>query len=443
MMELQKDFHPNLLETAVGAVLCEPAPDDLSPEQITQLLAVVRQAVDRPCPVTLMQRVKNMRPLAKIAVAASALIVLAGLLSWLVPGGGIAVAFADVAETLNAIQSATWKGTHVVEMTGPEKKTITEKQVGMFLAPSHERIEMSGNVAGPQNINIIDGQKNKILSFYLPTKTASVIDIAKIPAWQKERKPPIGQEFLAIRELAANARSGKAGKVERLGRKTLDGQPTEGFRIPFGVATVEIWANAKTLLPVRVVEVDEAPGGGHKVRIEMTDFKVNVPLDKSLFSLDVPPGYTVQQVAHPDTSKSPWSCLADALKMVAEHNGGVFPPTLRGERGIDGLMQQAVKTFMENRGKGSPVETTKLGMDMSMKMGDTYDALNYRPPQAFHYFGKDVKLGTPNRPILWIEPNKTGDRCVVIYADLSIKEISAKEMPKMPPSEEKGERKTP
>ena len=61
--------------------------------------------------------------------------------------------------------------------------------------------------------------------------------------------------------------------------------------------------------------------------------------------------------------------------------------------------------------------------------------MNALPPDALHYAGKDVKLGTPNRPILWIEQQKKGGRCVVIYADLSVKEVSAEEAPKVPESE--------
>ena len=52
--------------------------------------------------------------------------------------------------------------------------------------------------------------------------------------------------------------------------------------------------------------------------------------------------------------------------------------------------------------------------------------INTAPADALHYAGKDVRLGTANRPILWLARKKDG-RCVVIYADLSVKEVSAKE----------------
>ena len=161
----------------------------------------------------------------------------------------------------------------------------------------------------------------------------------------------------------------------------------------------------------------------------MTDFQVGVDLDKSLFSLDVPPGYTVQQTMQVDLSKSPWAYLADALKMAADCNDGVFPDTLRGEQGIDGVIQRGAKTLAEKHGKGA-LDGLKLGTEIAMKLGGAFGVLSVLPPDAFHYTGKGVKLNTPNRPILWIKQTK-GGQCMVIYADLSIKEVPAEEAPKM------------
>ena len=279
MMENPKDFHhDDLLERAVDAVLRDPIPGDLSPEQVAQLVAVVRQAADRPYPITIMERIRNMRPMTKIAVAASVLIVLVGLVSWLVPGSGVAVAFADVAEVLNGIHSATWKSTSVVEMTRPEKKTVTYHQIGMFLAPSHERTETTAGGAD-EGINIVDGQKDKAIVLIPATKTAVVIDLKNF----QPKNNPFGRTFQGLRELVANAQSGKAGKVERLGVKTIDGRTAEGFRIQLGAIDVKIWADPKTLLPIRVEETTKDKTGP-KARIVMTDFHVNVPLDESLFS---------------------------------------------------------------------------------------------------------------------------------------------------------------
>jgi hypothetical protein len=255
-----------------------------------------------------------------------------------------------------------------------------------------------------------------------------VISLKNLPP---DRESPFGKTFQGLRELVAQAQSGTASKVERLGVETIDGREAQGFRIELGTVEVKIWADPKTFLPIRVEEQSTA---GNEARNVMSDFQVGVDLDESLFSLDVPPGYTIQQTMELDLSKSPWTYLADALKMAAEYNDGVFPPTLRGDEGIDGIMQRAFKTLAEKHGKDSPEKMRKSILDLTMKIAGALGALNALPPDAWQYAGKDVKLNTPNRPILLLKQMK-GGQCVVIYADLSIKEVPVEEAPKMPPSE--------
>ena len=144
MMENPKDFHhDDLLERAVDAVLRDPIPGDLSQEQVAQLVAVVREAAERPYPVTLMQRIRNMKRLAKIAVAATVVAAIGFLLCWFTIGGSGNIAFADVAEALDSLRSATFDlcNLKATEHNGQSTTAATGK--GYFLAPSHERIETS------------------------------------------------------------------------------------------------------------------------------------------------------------------------------------------------------------------------------------------------------------------------------------------------------------
>jgi outer membrane lipoprotein-sorting protein len=420
MMESRENLHhDDLLARAVDALLRDPIPGDLPPDRVDELAAAVRQAADQPEPITLLERFENMKPATKIAVAAAAVLAFVGLISWLVPGRGTALAFADVGEALNSVRSATWKTKAVVTM--PDGKTVTYTGSAMFLAPSHERTETT--VEGATSIQIVDGGKDQSLVLIPATKTAMVINVKNAPPEQG----PFGRTFQGLRELVAQAERGKAEKVERLGPTTIDGRPAEGFRIEVGAVDVKIWADPTTLLPVRVEQTAE-PAGGTKTRIVMTDFQVNVDLEASLFSLDLPPGYTLQQTMELDASKTPWAYLADALKMAAECNDGVFPPQLQGKEGIDGILQRSAMKLMEKQGVASPADVMKASADLAMKLGAAFGVLYALPPDALHYAGKDVKLGTPDRPILWIKQNK-GDRCMVIYADLSVQEIPASEAP--------------
>ena len=429
-MENREDFHrDDLLKRAVDSVLSDPIPGELPPDKVAQLAAVVQQAADRPYPITLIERVKNMKPRTKFAVVATILIACVGLMPWLVPGRGAALAFGDIVEALNGVHNATWKTTAVVEV--PQKEPVTFNQIGMFLSPSHERIEITSSMEEGKSISITDGEKNKTVVLIPAKKTAIVMNFTNMPA-----NNPTGRTFEGLRKIIADAQNGESGKVERLDSEAIDSRTAEGFQIQTGAINVKIWADPKTLLPIRV-EQNTVAAAGPKVSIVMTDFQINKDLDESLFSLDIPPGYTVEQTINMDVAKltkNPLAGLADALKMAAEYNNNVFPDTLRGEQGIDGILQRAMKTLAEKQG-ADPAALLKLQSDVSMKLGAAFGVVFALPPDACHYVGKGVKLGTPDRPIFWVKQKK-GGQCMVIYADACFKEVPAEELPKVPQAED-------
>jgi outer membrane lipoprotein-sorting protein len=423
MMENRENFNPDdLLDRAVHAVLRDAIPSEPPPERVAQLIAAVERAANQPYPSTLLERIKNMRLRTQIAVAATAVLAVLGLLSWLVPGTGVAVAFADVAEVLTQVHSATWKTT--AEVKGPDNKTHKWSGIGMFLAPSHERTETTAE--GKTSVSIMDGQKDKVLALDPAAKTATIISLKNLP-----REGPFGRTFQDLRELVAAAHAGKGGKVERLPVEVIDGRRTEGFRIQQGAVEVRIWADPKTLLPIRVEEGTANP----ETRIVMTDFQIGADLDQSLFSLDVPVGYTVQNTMQLDLAKEPIAYVAEALKIAAEYNGGVFPPALRGEQGIDGIWQRGMIAWAKEHAKDPPEQQRAKVLELSAKLGGAFGFLFSLPPDSVHYAGKGVKLNTPGRPVFWCPaPRKKNTRYHVIYADLSIREISAEEAAKVLPS---------
>ncbi len=427
-MENREDFHhDDFLDRAVDAVLRDPPPDELPPDEVAQLVAAIRQAAEQPYPITLIERINHMKSITKIAVTATVLIACVGLMSWLAPGSGSALAFDNVAEALNNVRSATWKTTSVVK--GPKNETRTSNGIGMFLAPSHERMEIT--TRGMKEIGIFDGQKDKAIALIPASKTAIIMNFKNMT-----KGNPFGKTFQNVRKRVADAQSGKGGKVERLGVEVIDGRRAEGFRIRVGVTEVKIWADPKTLLPIRVEEASKPPIG-HEVHSVMTDFQINADLDKSLFSLDVPAGYTVQKTIQIDASKKPSAIVAEALKMMAEYNDGVFPAALKGEQGIQSIMEREIAVLEKKYGKNSPElikQIIKRYADKAPKLAGFFAVVSSLPPDAWHYAGKDVKLGTPNRPIFWFKTKKSTNY-QVIYADLSVKELPVEELPKVPQAE--------
>jgi len=57
--------------------------------------------------------------------------------------------------------------------------------------------------------------------------------------------------------------------------------------------------------------------------------------------------------------------------------------------------------------------------------------MTLKPENDPHYVGGGVKLGTPDRPILWYKPTAAA-KYRVIYADLSVKELAAEQLKKLP-----------
>jgi hypothetical protein len=304
----------------------------------------------------------------------------------------------------------------------------------MFLAPSHERLETT--FLGAKTIQIMDGQKDKVLSLIPAAKTAIIIELKNLPP---DRENPFGNSFRGLRDLVIDAQSGKTIKAERLGVETIDGRPAEGFRIQQGSHEVKIWANPKTLLPVRF---EQRSTTGPEGRTVMTDFQVDVELDESLFSLEVPSGYTVQQTTQLDLAANPINYLAEILQLAAEVNDGVFPSDLRGENGLDGIFrrsalavgQKMAERIAAREGKNSSDAYRKVATELAMKMGGAFGFLGSLSAEDndWHYAGKDVKLNTPDRAIFWFKRHQESTTYYVLYADLSVKEVPAEKAPKVP-----------
>ena len=100
-------------------------------------------------PVTRKQGIRNMKHIIKLAVAASILVAVGFLVCWSTIGGSGNVAFAQVAQALESLRSATFDVTMEVKdymgMEGqgsqPRPSTVMTTK-GFFLAPSLQRMEM-------------------------------------------------------------------------------------------------------------------------------------------------------------------------------------------------------------------------------------------------------------------------------------------------------------
>ena len=203
-----------------------------------------------------------------------------------------------------------------------------------------------------------------------------------------------------------------------------------------GAIDVKIWTDPKTSLPLRIEETVARKGSENPdVKIVMSDFRIGMHLDESLFRLEVPDGYAVQQGPQLNLAKKPIQYLADTLKFAAENNDGMFPETFRGDKGIDGILQRATQKLAVKHANDSAA-LAKLAGELGAKLGGTFGFLfSLSADNDWHYAGKDVKLNTPDRPIFWFRASKTSKSYQVLYADLSVKEVPSGAVPKIPASQ--------
>jgi hypothetical protein len=146
--------------------------------------------------------------------------------------------------------------------------------------------------------------------------------------------------------------------------------------------------------------------------------------------------------------------LVNLLRVIAENNKGTFPPEIWGNKEYMQATQAAMQPELEKLAKSPAAQKliekfksdkdeagfTKAWMKMceplTQKITQKHiQGLNFylglKPENDAIYTGKGVKLGTPDRPILWYKPSGT-DKYRVIYADLRVKELTPDDLQKLP-----------
>lgn len=387
---------------------------------------------------------KRMKRIATLTVAATILAALGISISWMVIGGGSPnIAFAEVAKALDNLRTATYDCT--MEIKDPMGgNTRTTHMKCFFLAPWCERIEEAGKDKA-SSVLILDHQAMKGLTLAPEQKLATTIDLSKL-------KKPAGRPnpFEMVRQLVREGTSGPGEKVESLGKKEIDGRVAVGFRIRDNMADQAFWADPQTARLVRV-EMDFGDGSGHGV---MSNFRYDIELAPSLFSLDPPPGYTVNSL---EATMPVEEDLVKTLRLVAEHNDGTFPAAL-GMHTREFQQAAQAASFAETQKRIQEPETAKLLKDLQAQYGKDTDGFmkawtkaqmplvqkltqKYLQGMMFyniltsendsHYAGGGVKLGTPDRPIFWYKPTGA-HKYRVIYADLSVKEMTPDDVKRLP-----------
>jgi len=163
----------------------------------------------------------------------------------------------------------------------------------------------------------------------------------------------------------------------------------------------------------------------------MEHMRWNQDIPDSLFSVDIPPGYTKIELPQPSEEY-----LIKALKVCAELSNGGFPPELESAKLVQ--FYQAHRPDMinfrpEHMGIPSitpePDEATKAQGRIIVVGSHFVDELE--ETAVWRYFGSNVRYGDSNAVLLCWRP-KDATNWRVIYGDLSVKGVAPDQMPPVP-----------
>lgn len=91
-----------------------------------------------------------------------------------------------------------------------------------------------------------------------------------------------------LRNLITRLQDSPGFTVEELGEQQIDGRTVIRLQAGHPRAQVTIWADPETALPVRIEQSDG------QMTVLAKNLQFDVPLDESLFRMDVPEGYKIQ-----------------------------------------------------------------------------------------------------------------------------------------------------
>lgn len=237
----------------------------------------------------------------------------------------------------------------------------------------------------------------------------------------------------------------ESGQFEE--QEEIDGKIAHVFVVERDFRKTTIWVDPETNLPVRV-ELVSLPAGGDIIVPKMTlherdfggegndsrtititgngvqgrrtiiwsDFVWNPELDDSLFSLEPPEDYSVEEIMF-DVSDRGEDGLIDALAFWTEMSGGLFPSSINELGDPNKVRPMLIEKF---DGEGDPKQEFDQAVhQMNLIMKGLWFAQKCKVEDNWYYAGDKVRLGESDRPVCWWE-SEDSDAFRAIYGDLSL-----------------------
>ena len=256
---------------------------------------------------------------------------------------------------------------------------------------------------------IIDLEQQKLLTIDHTKKTATYIGLGGIS--------DLKNYVEVLQNTITRLQSTPDFQVEDRGTEEFEGQDYLVFVASGESDTVTVWADPETALPVRIEH--ETPN----TLIACDILQFDVPFDESLFSMEAPDGYEVQDAGGIDFSDSSESAFIETLRIWAEIiEDGHFPNSIN--------LEDVVKIGPKfDRGMKRAGLTEEQQTEVATRWGQGLVFIRFFKGQGqWHYAGQGVKLGDGNTPIFWYQPQDS-DTWRIIYGDLHAENMNEEDLP--------------
>lgn len=338
------------------------------------------------------------RPVSRYAAGfAAVVLVLAGWV-FLHEEKTASAAFYEFANSLVTAKTARFK----MEVNVPGQASV--KADTLYLAPGRGRQSISGM------INVFDMTAGKIVTLKPKEKKAMVVTLTG----RGEVKGPL-DIFERLRAMLADKPQTNES-LKPIGEKVIKGRRAVGFREETPMATLTLWGDPETGLPVLIETVIS---GVPRTEVTWTDFELNVELDEKLFDLTPPADYQVQAFEM-DASPYKEQDLIDTFRLASEINDGMFPESID-----TAASQQLIVKSVRSHKDVTDEQNMEKFMKLGAKIGRGFSfALQLPAATDARYAGKGVKRDTPDTPIFWYRP-EGAKTYRVVYADLTVRDFAA------------------
>ncbi|MHC4529469.1 MAG: hypothetical protein ACYS29_16465, partial [Planctomycetota bacterium] len=167
----------------------------------------------------------------------------------------------------------------------------------------------------------------------------------------------------------------------------------------------------------RTITIGGGRGIQENMKIVMTDFVWNSDLDESLFSLEPPEDYTVEEQTF-DVSDRAEMGVIDALAFWTEMSGGWFPSKINDLGDPNQIRPMLIEKFDRD---GDPKEELDVAMKLvNLVLKGLWFAQERKVEGNWFYDGQDVRLGDADTAVCWWKVQDSNEYRV-IYGDLSLR----------------------